>query len=113
MSTPSQSAGSSGRTSWPMNSATADADAPQPRRDGRGATDTGPRNVILDRQNPDLLAPPPTDHREHRRRDVALPGAVQERPFRRHVAQSVDGADAARSGAGAPAPGPSRDGRAA
>jgi oxalate decarboxylase len=34
---------------------------PQPIRDGVGATDPGPRNVVLDRQNPALLAPPLTD----------------------------------------------------
>ncbi|MDH2424495.1 oxalate decarboxylase family bicupin [Sphaerisporangium sp. TRM90804] len=35
---------------------------PQPQIDGRGGVDTGPRNVMLDLQNPDLLTPPPTDH---------------------------------------------------
>ncbi|NML66279.1 oxalate decarboxylase family bicupin [Hymenobacter sp. RP-2-7] len=35
---------------------------PQPQRGADGGTDTGPRNVALDRQNPDLLAPPATDH---------------------------------------------------
>jgi oxalate decarboxylase len=35
---------------------------PQPQRDGMGATDPGPRNVERDRQNPDLLFPPRTDH---------------------------------------------------
>ncbi len=34
---------------------------PQPHRPGRGGTDPGPRNLDRDRQNPDLLAPPPTD----------------------------------------------------
>lgn len=36
-------------------------DAPQPMQEGRGASDPGPRNVPLDRQNPDLLTPPRTD----------------------------------------------------
>jgi oxalate decarboxylase len=36
-------------------------DIPQPIRDSQGGLDTGPRNVELDRQNPDLLVPPPTD----------------------------------------------------
>jgi oxalate decarboxylase len=36
--------------------------APQPFRDGEGASDIGPRNVELDRQNPALLQPPGTDH---------------------------------------------------
>lgn len=36
--------------------------APQPLRPGRGGTDPGPRNVVRDRQNPDLLVPPSTDH---------------------------------------------------
>jgi oxalate decarboxylase len=36
---------------------------PQPqRRPGDGGTDPGPRNLTRDRQNPDLLNPPPTDH---------------------------------------------------
>lgn len=35
---------------------------PQPiRRDGAGATDLGPRNIMRDIQNPDLLVPPVTD----------------------------------------------------
>jgi oxalate decarboxylase len=36
-------------------------DVPQPQRGGEGGTDTGPRNIELDRQNPDLLSPPETD----------------------------------------------------
>src|SRR5690349_10908273 len=35
---------------------------PQPQRPGRGGTDKGPRNVVRDTQNPDLLVPPATDH---------------------------------------------------
>jgi oxalate decarboxylase len=34
---------------------------PQPVADGRGATILGPRNVAIDRQNPDLLIAPTTD----------------------------------------------------
>ena len=34
----------------------------QPERPGEGGTDPGPRNVVRDRQNPDVLVPPPTDH---------------------------------------------------
>ena len=34
---------------------------PQPVRGSTGATDTGPRNVERDRQNPDMLVPPETD----------------------------------------------------
>jgi len=34
---------------------------PQPQRPGRGGTDHGPRNLTLDRQNPDILVPPSTD----------------------------------------------------
>ena len=30
-------------------------------KDGRGATDTGPRNLLLDQQNPDIFTPPATD----------------------------------------------------
>lgn len=37
------------------------SDVPQPQRGGDGATDIGPRNIELDRQNPDLLSPPETD----------------------------------------------------
>jgi oxalate decarboxylase len=35
---------------------------PQPQRPGSGGTDPGPRNLVRDRQNPDLLVPPSTDH---------------------------------------------------
>jgi oxalate decarboxylase len=38
------------------------APIPQPRRPGHGGTDPGPRNLMRDRQNPDLLVPPSTDH---------------------------------------------------
>ncbi|HEY4032776.1 MAG TPA: oxalate decarboxylase family bicupin [Ktedonobacteraceae bacterium] len=34
---------------------------PQPMKDSLGATDPGPRNIILDRQNPSTLTPPTTD----------------------------------------------------
>ncbi|KAI0749380.1 RmlC-like cupin domain-containing protein [Daedaleopsis nitida] len=40
-----------------------DADIiPVPQRGATGATVIGPQNVAIDRQNPDLLAPPTTDH---------------------------------------------------
>src|SRR5438270_10932554 len=35
---------------------------PQPIRGHEGGTDPGPRNLLLDRQNPDILTPPSTDH---------------------------------------------------
>jgi oxalate decarboxylase len=35
---------------------------PQPRRPGHGGTDPGPRNLMRDGQNPDMLVPPSTDH---------------------------------------------------
>ena len=35
---------------------------PQPQRPGHGGTDPGPRNFARDRQNPDILVPPSTDH---------------------------------------------------
>jgi oxalate decarboxylase len=35
---------------------------PQPSRPGNGGTDPGPRNLERDRQNPDMLVPPDTDH---------------------------------------------------
>src|SRR5947208_6874355 len=34
---------------------------PQPIRGHEGGTDPGPRNMALDRQNPDILTPPSTD----------------------------------------------------
>jgi oxalate decarboxylase len=34
---------------------------PQPYRPGGGGTDPGPRNLMRDRENPDLLVPPSTD----------------------------------------------------
>jgi oxalate decarboxylase len=40
----------------------ADGQVPQPiRDDGAGATDLGPRDVLRDLENPDLLVPPKTD----------------------------------------------------
>lgn len=36
-------------------------EVPQPIREHDGGTDPGPRNVTLDRQNPDILTPPATD----------------------------------------------------
>ena len=41
---------------------TAGGAIPQPQRPGHGGTDPGPRNLMRDRQNPDLLVPPSTDH---------------------------------------------------
>src|SRR3984893_14921585 len=35
---------------------------PQSQRPGHGGTDPGPRNLMRDRQNPDILVPPSTDH---------------------------------------------------
>src|SRR5260370_5722361 len=34
---------------------------PQPIRGKEGGTDPGPRNMLLDQQNPDILMPPSTD----------------------------------------------------
>ncbi|WP_328464984.1 cupin domain-containing protein [Streptomyces sp. NBC_00448] len=34
---------------------------PQPIRDGQGGADPGPRNTLMDLQNPDVLVPPATD----------------------------------------------------
>ncbi|EFH82584.1 oxalate decarboxylase family bicupin [Ktedonobacter racemifer] len=45
----------------PLNLALETNEVPQPMIDGAGATDPGPRNVLLDLQNPDLLTPPRTD----------------------------------------------------
>lgn len=39
------------------------SEIPMPiRSDGHGANDLGPRNVLLDTQNPDMYVPPATDH---------------------------------------------------
>jgi oxalate decarboxylase len=38
-----------------------DTSVPQPMSSGRGGTDPGPRNLMRDGQNPDLLNPPRTD----------------------------------------------------
>ena len=38
------------------------ANMSQPIRPGHGGTDLGPRNLMRDGQNPDLLVPPSTDH---------------------------------------------------
>lgn len=47
----------------PENQAGAMSSIPQPiRADGAGATDTGPRDVMRDRENPDMLVPPVTDN---------------------------------------------------
>jgi oxalate decarboxylase len=40
----------------------AETNEPQPIRPGHGGIDPGPRNLTRDRQNPDILVPPPTDH---------------------------------------------------
>src|ERR1700709_2872679 len=68
---------------------------PQPSRaPGIGGTDPGPRNLTRDRQNPDMLNPPSTDH-----------GTLPNLRFSfadAHVRQE--------SGGGA-RPGPPRDGR--
>lgn len=39
----------------------AEKQVPQPMTDGLGATDPGPRNIVLDKQNPDILIPPRSD----------------------------------------------------
>lgn len=47
----------------PENQAAGMSAIPQPiRDDGAGATDTGPRDVMRDRENPDMLVPPVTDN---------------------------------------------------
>jgi hypothetical protein len=35
---------------------------PQPIREEDGFVDRGPRNILLDQQNQDILVPPVTDH---------------------------------------------------
>jgi oxalate decarboxylase len=44
------------------NAQTPGSAIPQPQRPGHGGTDPGPRNLMRDQQNPDLLVPPSTDH---------------------------------------------------
>lgn len=39
-----------------------DKDVPQPIRGTQGADDPGPRNVVLDKMNPDIFLPPETDN---------------------------------------------------
>ena len=48
-------------TAAAMAGAHAGEPTPQPHRPGFGGTNPAPHNVVLDRQNPDLLAPPATD----------------------------------------------------
>ena len=48
-------------TAAAANAQTSDS-IPQPQRPGHGGTDPGPRNLMRDRENPDLLVPPSTDH---------------------------------------------------
>src|ERR1700730_1636798 len=42
--------------------ASAQPAVPQPERPGHGGTEPGPRNLERDRQKPDMLVPPSTDH---------------------------------------------------
>jgi oxalate decarboxylase len=49
-------------TAATIASAQSNEPVPQPQRPGHGGTDPGPRNVARDRQNPDILVPPSTDH---------------------------------------------------
>jgi oxalate decarboxylase len=56
--------GSAAAAAGALTLATANAqpgDTPQPIEPGRGGTDIGPRDVIRDRENPDILTPPATD----------------------------------------------------
>ena len=45
-----------------MNNSDDSTATPQPQQTGRGGTDPGPRNLNRDRENPDILTPPTTDH---------------------------------------------------
>src|SRR2546429_9924081 len=49
-------------TAATIASAQSNDPVPQPQRPGHGGTDPGPRNLARDRQNPDILVPPATDH---------------------------------------------------
>jgi|HubBroStandDraft_2_1064218.scaffolds.fasta_scaffold3398515_1 hypothetical protein len=44
------------------NNSTSASETPQPIRGALGASSVGPRNIEIDRQNPDLLASPDTDY---------------------------------------------------
>ncbi len=55
-------AASAGGLALGAGAAAAQTPAPEPLRGADGATILGPRNVPRDRENPDLLAPPATDH---------------------------------------------------
>jgi len=56
-------AGAAGGLLTAASAAAQSGDAvPQPQRPGHGGTDPGPRNLMRDRQNPDILVPPSTDH---------------------------------------------------
>ena len=48
-------------TTVSVASAQENGNIPQPMRAGHGGTDLGPRDVIRDRENPDVLVPPATD----------------------------------------------------
>lgn len=51
------------KASQAYNAQDAETDGiPQPIRGEKGADDPGPRNVLLDRQNPSILTPPGTDY---------------------------------------------------
>ncbi|GHO76416.1 oxalate decarboxylase OxdD [Ktedonobacter sp. SOSP1-85] len=48
-------------TGLPLVHTVTNSSVPQPERNGLGGTDPGPRDIAIDEQNPDLLAPPLTD----------------------------------------------------
>jgi oxalate decarboxylase len=48
-------------TGLPLVNTITNSSVPQPERNGLGGTDPGPRDIAIDEQNPDLLAPPLTD----------------------------------------------------
>ena len=52
---------------------------PQPISDGRGATILGPRNVAVERQNPDALIAPETDARHRPEPQVVVRGCSHNR----------------------------------
>lgn len=45
-----------------LGKVTSNSSIPQPIQGDLGGTDLGPRNVLLDKQNPNVLIPPRTDH---------------------------------------------------
>ena len=66
-----------------MAKTASDSDDPEPIRGDRGATILGPRNVPVERENPDLLASPYTQFRHDPEPEISLCRRAQSSPERR------------------------------